>query len=285
MSKAKHVNKEKAQAVAQITALAKKYPIVAVVNVEGLPTPQLQTMRESLRGSVEILMTKKRLIRIMFDKVKADKAGIEVMSAQLKGMPALLFTTESPFKLYKTLQQKKSNAPAKAGQIAPRDIVVPAGPTGFAPGPVIGELGAIGIKAGIDAGKVVIKQNATVTKEGQTITPQVAAMLSRLNILPMEVGLDLVAAYENGLVYDRNVLSVDEKQYVENLVTAHRWATNLAVEAGVYTPETTTLLIAKAHTQSRALALSQAIMAEGVKELIIAKAEAQARSVDALIEQ
>jgi len=65
-------------------------------------------------------------------------------------MPALLFTKENPFKLYNKLQKSKSSAPAKAGQTAPSEIVVPKGPTPFAPGPIIGELGALGIKTAVE---------------------------------------------------------------------------------------------------------------------------------------
>ena len=47
--------------------------------------------------------------------------------------------------------------------------MIPAGPTPFAPGPIIGELGMLKIKAGIEAGKVVIKEDAHVAKKGDVI--------------------------------------------------------------------------------------------------------------------
>ena len=47
-------------------------------------------------------------------------------------------------------------APAKEGQLAPFDIVVPKGPTPFGPGPIIGELQKIGLPAAIEAGKIGI---------------------------------------------------------------------------------------------------------------------------------
>ena len=40
--------------------LIKEYPIVAAVNMEGLPTPQLQNMRSSLREKIVLRMTKRR---------------------------------------------------------------------------------------------------------------------------------------------------------------------------------------------------------------------------------
>jgi large subunit ribosomal protein L10 len=43
----------------------------------------------------------------------------------MEGQPALIFTDMNPFKLYKILEDSKTQAPAKAGNIAPSDIVVP----------------------------------------------------------------------------------------------------------------------------------------------------------------
>src|SRR3989338_1052307 len=113
-------------------------------------------------------------------------------------MPALLLKKENPFSLYKILKKSKSSASAKAGQIAPRDLIVPAGPTPFTPGPVISELAAVGIKAGVEGGKVAVKVDSMIAKKGETIKPAVASMLTRLSILPMEIGLNLTAVYENG---------------------------------------------------------------------------------------
>ena len=73
----------------------------------------------------------------------------------LKGMPALIFTKENPFSLFKTLKKSKTNAPAKANQTAPFDLIVPKGPTSFAPGPVIGELAILGIKSGVEINEII----------------------------------------------------------------------------------------------------------------------------------
>ena len=60
---------------------------------------------------------------------------------------ALLFSVYLYFIYIKPyLEKSKSNAPAKPGQTAPSDLVLPAGETPFTPGPMIGELGQLGIK-------------------------------------------------------------------------------------------------------------------------------------------
>jgi large subunit ribosomal protein L10 len=270
-----HVADSKKKVVAEYSKLIMDYPIIAAVNMENLPTRQLQNMRATLRGKVVMKMSKRRLMAYALKQCAGKKAGVEQLVPQLKGMPALLFTKENPFSLYKTLEKNKSNAPIKGGQVAPKDIVVPAGATSFAPGPIIGQLGQVGIAAGIDQGKVVIKKDSLVAKAGSVVKPELASILTRLGIEPMEIGLDVTAVYENGSIFMKDVLAIDEKKFMENLMQAHQWAFNLAVDAGIMNKDTTEFMICKAFTDSKALAIEQGILADLVVGDVLAKAHSQ----------
>lgn len=274
-----HVSDKKKDVVKKVAELIKTYPIIAAVNMENLPAKQLQVMRSQLRGQVEMFMTKRRLITIAIESVKADKPGIEQLIPHLKGMPALIFTKDNPFTLFKKLEKSKSNAPAKAGQEAPNDIVVKAGPTPFAPGPIIGELGAFKIKSGIENGKVIIKEDSIVAKEGEVINAELAGILSRLGIEPMEIGLNITATYEDGMIFTKDVLAIDEQEYIDNMTKCSTWAFNLAIEAGYLTEETTEVMIVKAYNDSKALAISQNILADDVVEHVLAKAHGEMMSL------
>jgi large subunit ribosomal protein L10 len=268
-----HVSEQKKKIVAEYKKLIESYPIIGAVNMSGIPAAQLQNMREQLRSKVVLKMNKKRLLKIALEE--SGKEGADKIVQYLEGQPALLFTRDNPFTLFKILKKNKSTAPAKAGQIAPNDIIVPAGPTGFAPGPVIGELGSIGIKAGIDGGKVVIKADSIVAKKGDVLSAQVASLLTRLKIEPMEVGLDLTAVIENGEIFEKSLLDINEDEYINNLTTSHRWAFNLAMFAGIPTVETTELMVQNAFRNAKALAISQFILADGVVEDVLGRASSQ----------
>lgn len=271
-----HVSEAKKTVVKKYVELIKAYPIIGSVNMEGMPTAQVQNMREQLRGKVEIVMAKQRLMKIALKDCAKDKPGIEKLADHLKGMPALLFTKENPFTLYKSLQKNKSSAPAKGGQEAPNDVVVPAGPTGFAPGPIISELGSVGVKAGIEGGKVIVKSDSLVIKSGETFSPALASILSRLGIEPMEIGLDLVATYEAGDIYTKSILAVDEEEYLNNMSTNAMQAFNLAMFIGYPCADTIEPLIKKAVTESRNLAINENIYTKDVIDAILGKAQRQA---------
>jgi len=253
--------------------------IVGVVNMQDLPAAQLQVISKSLRGKIELYMTKKRLMRRALEIAKQAKPGVEQLEKYFDGMPALLFTRENPFSLYKTLKKNKSQAPAKAGQKAPKDIVIQKGPTPFAPGPVISELSALGLKPGVENGKVAVKEDKVVCKEGEVIKANLASMMLRLGILPMEIGLNLVAVFESGVLYDKKVLDVDEGQFIASIETAAREAVNLAMDISFPTTDTTDMLLAVAHAEAKALAIEAGILAPEVVPDVLAKAEAQATAV------
>lgn len=274
-----HVAQYKKDQVKQLVQLFKSYPIIGVLNMEGLPASQANVIRAKLRSQVEMTMAKKRIIHLAIEQVKAEKPGIEKIEQEFKGMPGLLFTKENPFAIFKLIKKSKSPAAAKAGQKAPKEIVVKAGATPFAPGPVISELAGLGIKSKVDNGKIAIVSDTVVAKEGAVINDKLASMLMRLGITPMEIGLDLVALYEKGFIFNKSVLDIDEDALIADVTKAARWARNLSVEAAFVTKDNRELLIQKAFREAKAISLESAFLTDATKDDILARADAQAKSV------
>lgn len=272
------VSEQKKQRVLQLIKEIQSYPIVGLVNMHSLPAQQLLKMRTTLKTkSVKIVMTKKKLLERALTESKLH--NVQELTAKIKGMPALILSKDNPFSLCTFIQKNKSDAPAKPGQIAPKDLIVKAGPTSFAPGPIISELAGVGIKTKVDAGKLVIISDTTIVKEGEVISQKVSDTLKRLDIRPMEIGLDLVAVWENGLVFDSKQLYINEAEYSRNITDAARWGFNLAMECAYPTSETTELLLQKAFREAKAVALDQNIVNEATAGEILAKAENQALAI------
>lgn len=259
----------------KLRAFAKEYSIVGVVDVEGLPAPQFQRIRATLKGKVEVLIIKKNLIELVLSDLEKTYKGISELTKSMNGVVGLIFTNDNPFTIYKFVQKNKSSAPAKSGQVAPKDIVVPAGPTSFAPGPIIGELGALKIKAGINAGKVEIKEDAIVAKEGETISQELAGILSRLGIEPMEVGLNIKAVYEDGLIYKRDTLDVDEEAILNDLKNEASRCFQLAIGLKYFTKENITHFVGEAARDSLGLGVGIAYPAAETISRLVSKANAQ----------
>lgn len=272
-----HVQQWKKDIVESVSKELGQYKTVAVINLENLPSRQNQQIRAKIGETAKIIVTRKRLLKLAIEKSGVKE--LKQLEDHMKGMPALILTNESAFDLFKILKENMTSAPAKAGQTAPEDIWVKEGPTPFAPGPVIGELGAANIIAGIDGGKVVIKKDSLVVKEGEPVPAAAANILSRLDIKPMKIGINLLVAVEDGQLYEKKVLDVDVDEYINNLKTAAINAKKLALGANILTPETVSIKLQEAHLEAKKLAIGAEILCDETKEYLMKKAESQASAL------
>lgn len=276
-----HVADWKKEKVAELEDLTNSHEIIGIVNLADIPAKQLQTMRKSLGDNAILKMSRKNFIKIALEN--SDKEEVEGLADYLKGQPAMVFTKMNPFKLFKILEDSKTEAPAKAGSIAPADIVVPAGDTSFPPGPILGELQQVGIPAKIDKGSIVVTDDAKIVDEGEEIPKAVADILTKLEIHPMEVGIDLLAVCEGDTIYTADVLAIDEEETIQTLANAYQSAINLSVYAGILNSESAPLLIQKAARDALNLAINANILTSETTDKILSKAYAQMLAVAKLL--
>ena len=273
----------KTKEVKELKKLIDSYGTIAIINMENLPSKQLQNIRSSLKDKVLIKMGKKSLIERAL-KVAKNKE-VQKLTQYLKGMPALLLSEIDSFEVYQVLKKSQTSAPIKAGQRAPNEIILPEGPTPFTPGPIIGQLGTLGIKSGVEAGKIIIKESSKVASEGDEVSQELAEILTRLNIHPMKIGINVVVACDHGIIYEKKVLDVDVEQYISQLSEAHTNSLKLALELGILTSETVKLLLVKAHQNAKALALEKNIITSETTAQILAKAESTATKLKSMIKE
>ncbi|MDP7260569.1 MAG: 50S ribosomal protein L10, partial [archaeon] len=183
------IPQQKVDLVNELVNLINENSVVAVVDILNLPSKQFLQMKHALRGKAVVRMARKSALLRALEQT--DSKGLV---EYLKGMPAILVSSENPFMLSKILKSSKATAPAKEGTTLNKDIVIPAGETSFAPGPVVGEMQMMGVKAAIEGGKVVVKEDSVLAKEGEVVDKKKADLMAKLGLEPIEIGLDMVAA-------------------------------------------------------------------------------------------
>ena len=260
--------------IEELTEKLGKAKVVGLVNITGIPSRQFQLMRKSLKGKADIKISRSNLIKRAFENAK-----IKDLDQHMEGSMGLILTDLNPFKLNKILKDSKISSPAKAGNIAPRDIMVPAGDTGLPAGPIIGDLQKAGVKAQIQAGKIVVTKDSPVVKEGEKIDGTLALILTRLGIEPMEIGLDMTTAYEEGMIYTSDVLSIDQDTVMANVLTAHAGAVSLALNAKICNKETVKLFLSESYTKALNLAMNAEIFNKETIDYLLAKANREMLSV------
>jgi len=99
-------------------------------------------------------------------------------------------------------------------------------------------------------------------------------MLTRLEIFPVEIGMNLHAVFENGSIFKPDVLDIDVDGMMGRMRQASTNALNLAIEAGWYNELTIRPLLMKAHNNAFALAIEKGILTKDTVQNLISKAHA-----------
>ncbi|VVB99950.1 50S ribosomal protein L10 [uncultured archaeon] len=253
--------------VESIGAVSKKFPVVAVLNIRNLPDRILQSSKKKLRGKAEIGVAKNSVI------IRAlEKNGKGSLAAHMDFPTALVFTELTPYALFKFFKDNKVKVAAKPGMIAPFDIVVPEGETDLMPGPALSELKGAGINAQIKGGKIIVAKDSVVAKKGAKITDNVCKALQKLNILPFDAQVNMVAAYDGKFTFTASVLDMDEAQLNADLRESLAQAFNVSYNASFPTSQNIEALLKNAFAQSRNMAINGHVYSVVSTELLLTQA-------------
>ncbi len=246
--------KRKVRMLSALKEYASKYNTIALIKMEKVKAEQLMVLRKKFGDQLKIIMVKNNIAR----KALTDVKGIEKLFDRLIGQNALIFTNMNPFKLSLLIEKEKIKLPAKGGDIATSEIVIPAGNTGLAPGPVLSEFREAKIQTKIEGGTIWIAKDSVVAKPGDVISHKLASILGKLGIKPIEAGLALDLVLEDGLLYKQEDLKIDIEATKRALEDAFKESLNLAINAAYPTRESIEHILRKAYMNARTLSINAA---------------------------
>jgi large subunit ribosomal protein L10 len=269
--------KRKTQMYQQLQELPKKYKVLAVIKMKKVRSTQILPLRKTLAGEVLFFSIKDKVAKRALEKL--DVAGIKDIADKLTGQCMFLFTNMSPFKLNVLLAKNKILMAARGGDLASFDIVVPAKNTGIAPGPMLTEFKEAGIPTKIDQGTIWIAKDTTPVLKGAAINEKLASILGKLDIKPVEAGISLFSALEEGIAYAEEEMIIDVEKIRNAFTQFHQEAVSLSIEAGYITADNILQILSKASQSARSVSIEAGFMTDETKEQILQKADSQARSV------
>ena len=240
---ATHISEAKKAKVKELAELMKKKTVM-VISVKGLPSAQFQDIKKKLRSKARVQVVKKSVVRFAL-----DHCGIKELHGLVKYVDdstAMLFSDADAFEISGILANEKSPSKAKAGQIAPFDIEVKAGPTELLPGPDISALSAVGLVPKVEGGKIAIVKDKIILEEGKVVSEAIASIMAKLGIIPFEVGIEPVAAFDGE---DKKVyadIRIDKEGFLEVLLDDYGRGIAFAVELGIMNDTTLDFILGKA---------------------------------------
>jgi len=180
-----------------------------MVNADNVSSLQFAQIRATLRGKATIVMGKNTMMK------KCIKGLLEEFPEYEKVMPLLVanvgfvFTNNDLNDIRDIVLENKVAAPARAGAIAPIDVIVPAQNTGMGPEKT-SFFQALSIQTKIARGTIEIVTPVHLLKPGDKVGASEATLLNMLKISPFSYGLKAVQCYDEGSVFEPAVLDITE---------------------------------------------------------------------------
>ena len=273
----------KADKVKEIINLLSQYKTLGIASLQKVRATQLQQLSKKLEKNANFRVFKSSLIKRALTEVK-NKPGLKKLEEYLTGPNIFLFTDLNPFKLALLLEKSRVAAKARAGDLAAFDVKVSAGNTGLPPGPIISQFAAVGLRTRIEAGSVWVSKDSVVAKEGDVISAQLASLLAKLGIKPVDVGLSLRVVYDDGLILTEEELKLDLNEFRRSIEEAQYYALNLSLKAAYPLPENITFLFRLGQQEAYSLALNAGILTPDTVADLLRKANMEMVSLSARLD-
>jgi len=194
----------------KLVNLLRQYNKILIVLCDNIGSAHMQRIRKSLRGQAVLLMGKNTMMRKAIRTHLEENPEWEGLLPYITGNIGLVFTNdEDPRKIRNVCLESKVPAAAKSGIKAPSDVVIPKGLTQLEPTKT-SFLQALNIASKINKGTIEILQDVQLIKKGDKVGSSEATLLQMLDIRPFEYGLQMVAIYDNGSVFEAEVLDMTD---------------------------------------------------------------------------
>jgi large subunit ribosomal protein LP0 len=239
----------------KLKALLADYNKLFIVGADNVGSHLMQKIRHGLRGQAVIQMGKNTMIRKALRELIETNPIYENLLPLVRGNIGFVFTKGDLNAVRAKLLEFRVGAPAKAGSVAPNDVIVPKGPTGMEPTQT-SFLQALNIASKINRGQVEIINDVPLVKKGEKVGSSEATLLAKLNIKPFSYGLQVLHVYDNGHIYQPAVLDLTDADLLAKFTDGLNRVASISLEIGYPTLASLPHSLASAYKNILAVALA-----------------------------
>jgi len=251
---------KKALYFTKVVNYLENYSKILIVLCDNIGSSQMQKIRRTLRGKAVLLMGKNTMMRRAIRQNMESHPDWEGLLTYITGNIGLVFTNEEDLsKIRDTCLESKVPAAAKAGIKAPSDVVIPKGITPLEPTKT-SFLQALNIASKINRGTIEILQDVQLIKKGDKVGSSEATLLQMLDIRPFQYGLQMVAVYDSGSVFDAEVLDISDDIILSKFVVGVGNVASLSLGLSIPTVASFPHVVLNAYKNLLAIALSTEYM-------------------------
>lgn len=248
----------KADYFSRLNTLLDTYSKIFLVEADNVGSNQMHKIRINLRGKAVILMGKNTMLRKAMRGRLGQYPALEKLLPYVVGNIGFVFTNEDLRITRDSLLQERTAAPAKAGALAPADVFVEAQNTGMGPEKT-SFYQALGIATKISKGTIEIINRVHLVKKGDKVGASEAALLNMLGVSPFTYGLSVRSIYDNGTVFNNDMLDIADEDLLKSLSAAIRNVTSISLALRIPTVAAVPHLVIKAFKDTLAIAVATEI--------------------------
>merc|ERR1712011_37561 len=215
------ISTRKVEYFAKLEQLLDEYPKCFLVDADNVGSKQMQQIRIALRGKAVVLMGKNTMMRKAIRGHMSNNPDLEKLLPHIRGNIGFVFTKEDLVEIRDMLLANKVRAPAKAGALAPLDVMVPAQNTGLGPEKT-SFFQALNIATKITKGTIEITSDVHLITAGGKVGMSEATLLNMLKISPFTYGLVGKKVYEAGSVFDPAILDITDDDLKSHVMAGLR---------------------------------------------------------------
>jgi len=208
-----------------------EYPKCFIVGADNVGSKQMQQIRIKLRGTAVVLMGKNTMMRKAIRGHIDNNPALEKLLAHIRGNVGFVFTSADLSEVRGHLLENKVRAPARAGAIAPGDVIIPAQNTGLGPEKT-SFFQALSIPTKIAKGSIEIVNDVHILREGDKVGPSEATLLNMLNISPFSYGLQVQMVYDSGSIFEPKILDIKPEDLRARFMAGVRNVAAVSIEIG-----------------------------------------------------
>jgi large subunit ribosomal protein LP0 len=201
----------------KLQTLLDEYPKCFIVGADNVGSKQMQEIRIALRGEAVVLMGKNTMMRKALRGHLEKNPDLERLLPHIKQNVGFVFTNKELIHVRDLLLANKVKAPAKAGALAPLDVIVPAQNTGMGPEKT-SFFQALSIPTKITKGTIEIIQDVPLITAGDKVGMSEATLLNMLKISPFTYGLVVLKVYDSGSVFDPEILDITDEDLMKKFM-------------------------------------------------------------------
>jgi len=221
----------KANYFSKLVQYMEEYPKCFIVGADNVGSKQMQQIRGSLRGTAVVLMGKNTMMRKAIKGHVENNPALEKILPHVRGNVGFVFTSAELGDVRAKLLENKVRAPAKAGAIAPCDVIIPAQNTPLGPEKT-SFFQALAIATKISKGTIEIINDVHIVKEGEKVGASEATLLNMLNISPFNYGLVIEQVYDSGSIFEPKILDIKPEDLRATLLLGARNIAAISLQIG-----------------------------------------------------